>query len=439
VPGSSVQAPIALAPPFWAILTLPFGLSVGFASIAVPFVLRARGVDMTLIATVSQVAQLPHIVKPFWSPALDSGPKRRTWFFATIALTALALAATALIPPSTTDHVGPVPMLWVYTGVLFIAQAAVATSASAVLAMMAITVPDALRGRASGWQTAGNLAGMSCGGGLVAWMIGHVSTTTTAIPLASICALCAIPAAFIHETAPPRRSAWRLIVDLLREIGRVLKSRDGWTGMLICLSPVGTGALTNLFGALARDYAPDDAGAEHLVVIVTGLLGGIVNAAGALVGGYVVDRVNRRLAYVVFGGVTALSAVAMMFVAATPTAFTVGCLAYTFANGLCYAAFYAFLLDLLGKTRGVTTQLALYVGASNMAITYVTWFDGASYDWAKKLAPTSTWAPRAGMLGMDALATFVGIALLWVMLVYVRRAKARDAAAAAASSPAAAA
>jgi len=339
----------------------------------------------------------------------------------------VTLAATALIPPSTSEHLGPVPLIWVYTAVLFVAQAAVATSASAVLALMAVTVPDAMRGRASGWQTAGNLAGMSAGGGLVAWMIGHLSTTTTAIVLGSICGLCAIPAAFIDEVPPPRRSPVRLVVELLVEIWRVLKSRDGWTGMVICLSPVGAGALTNLFGALARDYAPDDAGAERLVVVVTGLLGGLANAAGALAGGYIVDRVNRRLAYVVFGGITALAAVAMMISSATPTAFTAGCLAYTFANGLCYAAFYAFLLDLLGKTQGVTTQLALYAGASNMAMTYVTWFDGASYDWAKKLAPDSAWAPRAGMLGMDALSTFAGIALLWAMLAYVRRARARDA------------
>jgi len=39
-----------------------------------------------------------------------------------------------------------------------------------------------------------------------------------------------------------------------------------------------------------------------------------------------------------------------------------------------------------------------------------------------------------GMLGMDGLATFAGIAILWGMVVYVRRARARDAAAA--SSPA---
>ena len=425
-----------LAPPWWAVLTLPFGLAVGVASIALPFMLRARNVEMTLIGTISGAAQIPHIVKPFWSPLLDAGLKRRSWFFATALLTAVTLGATALIPPSPDDHLGPVSLLWVYTGVLFVAQAAAATSASAVLALMATTLPDQVRGRASGWQTAGNLGGMCMGGAVVVWLVGHAPAAVTGAFMAILCLACAVPAIFIDEAPLPRRNAWRLVVDLLKAIWATIRSREGWTGMLICLSPVGTGALTNLFSALAKDYAPSEASAEHLVVIVTGLLSGVVNAAGALFGGYVADRMNRRLAYALFGGITALSALAMMLGPATPAAFTVGCLAYTFANGLCYAAFYAFLLELLGQRDGVTTQLALYVGASNWAITYVTWFDGAAYDWAKKLLPGREWAPRAGMLSMDAVMTFAGIAMLLAMLAYVRRARARDAASAPDASPA---
>ena len=93
-----VTPPRALSPPLWGLLVLPFGLAVGFATIAVPFVLRARGLPMTLIATVSQVASVPHIIKPFWSPLLDSGPRRRTWFFASNrGHGARPLAATAFI------------------------------------------------------------------------------------------------------------------------------------------------------------------------------------------------------------------------------------------------------------------------------------------------------------------------------------------------------
>jgi PAT family beta-lactamase induction signal transducer AmpG len=409
---------------------LPFGLTVGFATIAVPFVLRSRGLPMTLIATVSQAASLPHVIKPFWSPLLDSGPRRRTWFFASIAVTALALATTALIPPSLADRVGPVPMLWVYTAALFVAQAAVATSGSAVLAMMALTVANAKRGAASGWQTAGNLAGTAVGGALIAWMISHLASSTTAITLAAICALSAVPAAFVREVPPPRRSAARLIGDLLGQVWRTIRSREGWTGMVICLSPVGAGALTNLFSALARDYAPSDASAEHLVIVVAGLLGGVVNMVGALLGGVLGDRMNRRLAYSLCGALSGVCAIAMLLAPASPAAFTVGCLVYQLVNGLCYALFYSFVLELVGKRESattVTTQLALYIGASNLAASYVTWFDGFGYDRAKALAPGWASAGRVGMLAMDALATFVGLAVLAGMTFYVRRTERRPA------------
>jgi MFS transporter, PAT family, beta-lactamase induction signal transducer AmpG len=424
VPDDPLRPPRALPPPFWGVLMLPFGLTVGFATVAVPFVLRARGLPMTLIATVSQAASLPHVIKPFWSPLLDSGPRRRTWFFASIGVTALALAATALIPPSLTERAGPVPMLWVYTAALFVAQAAVATSSSAVLAMMALTVPDARRGAASGWQTAGNLAGTAVGGALIAWMIAHLAPSSTAITLAAICAGSALPAAFVHEVPPLRRSAARLLGDLLRQVWRTLRSREGWTGMVICLSPVGAGALTNLFSALARDYAPSDAAAEHLVIVVAGLLGGVVNIVGALLGGVLADRMNRRLAYALCGGLSGVCAVAMLVAPASPAAFTVGSLTYQLINGLCYAVFYSFILELVGKRESletVTTQLALYIGASNLAASYVTWLDGFGYDRARALAPGWASAGRAGMLAMDALATFAGLAVLGLMTLYVRR------------------
>ena len=423
VPAAPRPSPAFLPPPLWALLTLPFGLTVGFASIAVPFVLRSRGLPMTLIATVSQTAQLPHVIKPLWSPLLDAGPRRRTWFFASVAVAALALAATALIPPDPDARLGPVPFIALYTAALFVAQAAVATSGSAVLAMMALTVPDAKRGAASGWQTAGNLAGTAVGGALITWMLGHVTASTTAAVIAGICALSALPAIVVDEVPPVRRKAARLVGDLLKQIGRTLRSREGWTGMVICLSPVGAGALTNLFSALARDYAPDDAASEHLVVVVAGVLGGLVNTAGALLGGQLADRMNRRLAYGLCGGLSALCALAMLLAPATPGAFTAGCLAYQFANGLCYAVFYAFVLELVGHRDGVTTQLALYVGASNLAASYVTWFDGFGYDRARALAPRWASAGRAGMLGMDALTSIAGLALLGAMTVYVRRAR----------------
>jgi predicted MFS family arabinose efflux permease len=376
---------------------------------------------MTLVATVTQVGTLPHVVKLLWSPALDSGPPRRHWFLGAVLATAACLAAAGFIPPSTSEHVGPVALIWIYTAVLFASQAAVATSSTAVLALIAVTVPEERRGATSGWQTAGNLGGMAAGGALLVWMNRHVSTSLTGVTIALLCAASAAPALFIHEAPLPRRPVGRLVVELLRDVASSLRAREGWTGLLICLSPVGAGALTNLFGALARDYAPDEAGAEHLVLLVTGLLGGVVNAGGAVLGGYAADRMNRRVAYVAFGGITALCAAAMMLFPPSPSSFAIGCLAYQLANGMSYAAFYAFVLDLLGKRQGVTTQLALFAGASNLAAMYVTWFDGWAYDAARARFPALASAGASGMLGADALATFAGIGALGLVFWRLRR------------------
>ena len=411
----------SMHPANWAILVLPFGIAVGYLQVAMPYVLRMRGVDMAVIGTISATANTPHAIKFFWAPVLDAGWARKKWYLVMVALTAIALALTSLVPPDNAHHLGPVGMLTVYTTLLTVAQATVATSSSAVLGIMASVVPEAEKGRASGWQTAGNLAGTSIGGAGIAWLIAHTTPVFTGSVLAALCLACTLPMLLVHEPAAEKHPIAALMVVLFKDVWRTLRSRPGWTGMLICLSPVGTGAMLNLFSALALDYSPDPKVREGMVVYATGVASGLISAGGALVGGYVADRMNRRLAYVVFGLITALSALAMMLAPANPTAFTIGCLAYSFANGLCFAAFYAFVFEMVGKGHGATTKLALFISASNQAINYVTWLDGKAYDVGKRWWSPHAWAGRAGMLGMDALSTFVGIAILGVMMVVVKR------------------
>jgi MFS family permease len=408
-------------PANWAILVLPFGIAVGYLQVAMPYVLRLRGTDMAVIGAIAATANTPHAIKFFWAPVLDAGWSRKKWFFVMVALTALALFLTALITPDNAHHLGPFGMLTVYTALLTIAQVTVATSSSAVLGIMASVVPENEKGRAAGWQTAGNLAGTSIGGAGIAWLIGHTSPMFTGSVLAAICLACTLPMLLVHEPAAEKHPLGTLMLVLVKDVWATVKSRPGWTGMLICLSPVGTGAMLNLFSALALDYSSDPAVRENMVLYATGVLSGIVSAAGALVGGYIADRMNRRLAYVLFGLITAMCAIGMMVASASPTAFTVGCLAYSFANGLCYSAFYAFVFELVGKGQGATTKLALFISASNQAINYVTWLDGRSYDLGKSWWSPHPWAGRIGMLGMDVASTFVGIAVLGAMMFVVKR------------------
>jgi MFS transporter, PAT family, beta-lactamase induction signal transducer AmpG len=435
-------------PSVWLVLVLPFGIAVGFLQVAMPYVLRLRGIDMAVIGAISALANNPHNFKVLWAPLLDSSWSRKKWYVASVALTALFLGITCLVPPDDARRAGPISLLTLYEIALTLAQTAAATSTVAVLGIMAGAVPEEEKGRAAGWQTAGNLAGTSIGGAAVVWLLAHTSHVTSAVVLATVCLACAIPATLVHEPAStdgrsdstnaPGATATLLarfgravrpVWDFLVDLWNTLISRAGWTGMLICLSPVGTGAMVNLFSALALDYSDDPATRENMVIYATGVLSGVVAAAGALAGGYIADKMNRRLAYVVFGIATSLSAIAMILGPPSPTTFTVGSLAYAFANGICYTAFYAFVFELVGKGKGAATKLALFVCAANVAITYVTWLDGKSYDWGKELWAPHAWAGRAGMLGMDAASTFVGTAVLGVMLLVVRKLGAAPAAA----------
>jgi MFS family permease len=389
----------------FGVLVIPFGLAVGYSTVAVPFLLKARGMEIGAIATVTALAGWPHGWKFLWAPALDAGWKRRSWFIGAVLVTAAALAAT--------NFVDPIAHLTLYTAVLAIGQAAVATSSAAVDALMAIALRNEKKGAAAGWSMAGNLGGTGLGGALALWLAQHVSPGLTASALAAACAACIFPALAIVEKPPEKHPLGRAFLNLAKDVWQSVKSREGWTGLLICLSPVGTGAATGLFSAVAVDY---HAGEWH-VELVNGVLGGIVGAIGCLVGGYLADRMNRRLCYVLAGALTSVFAIVMAFGPATPRGFAFGCLAYQFANGIAYAAFAAFVLEMIGHGPGVTTKYALLVGASNQAISYVQWLDGKGYDWGAKRAIGG----RAGMLGMDVLATAIGITILGSVVFFLRR------------------
>lgn len=407
------NAPKHVHPALFGLLVMPFGLAVGYGTVAVPFILRNRGLEMGTIATISALALGPHAWKFLWAPALDAGWRRRSWYLGCIAVAAAALAGTTFIDPDPNARIGPLAAITLYAIVLGIAQAAVATSSAALDALMAITLPDDKKGAASGWYNAGNLGGTGVGGALALYFAQNLAPLTTALLLAGFCVACGLPALLIHEDRPEKHPLGRAFLNLLKDLWVTIKSREGWTGLVICLSPVGTGAATQLFSAIARDYG---AGERH-VEVVNGILGGLIGAVGCLVGGYLADRMNRRLCYVLAGAFTALCAVVMALAPLTPAGFTVGCLTYSFANGIAYAVFTAFVLEMIGHGPGVTTKYALFVSCSNQAISYVTWLDGKGYEWGKG----QSFGGRVGLLGTEVLVTMIGISVLGMMFLYLRR------------------
>jgi PAT family beta-lactamase induction signal transducer AmpG len=109
------------------------------------------------------------------------------------------------------------------------------------------------------------------------------------------------------------------------------------------------------------------------------VLGGVISAIGCILGGWICDRMDRKAAYVWFGILQAGSGVAMALLPRNQAMFVVWVTVYTFTSGLAYAAFSAFVLEVIGKGAAATKYNAL-ASLSNVPIYYMTNIDGWAHD-----------------------------------------------------------
>jgi PAT family beta-lactamase induction signal transducer AmpG len=395
-------------PEIFGILVLPFGAAVGFTQIAAPWWLAHAGVDLAQIGAVVATSGLPHGLKIFWCPLIDLGPHRKLWYVLATLATALMLGASAMLPDPG-QHVALLTIL------LTVSQVAAATSSAALDALMAICARDEDKGRAGGWYMAGNIGGTGILGAGTVWLGDHFSPQIAGTITALAVMAAAIPSFWLIEPRDKVQTQKLLdalrkrVVDIARDLWITMRTREGITGIVILLSPVGCGALTNLFSALAPSY---NAPAET-VELVNGLGGGITGALGSILGGYLADRMNRRVAYAIAGGITACCALAMMAGPLTPMTFALGSLSYSFANGIAFACFAGMVLEMVSHGAAVATKYALFTAVSNLAINYMTALDG----WAGSRRGVR------GSLAFDAVATFAGIGILALMVVVSRGGK----------------
>jgi len=211
------------------------------------------------------------------------------------------------------------------------------------------------------------------------------------------------------------------LVNLLREIKDILWTRAGLTGLLLCLSPVGTAALTNFFSGIASNYVAHDIAADlaklssaaadklldekvsDLVAFVSGPVGLILMAVGAFIGGFLCDRTNRRAMYLLSGVLTAIVGIGMAISPPTQLTFIVGALTYALVTGFCYAAFTATVLETIGTgSKSASTRYSLFTAAGNAAIAYTGLVD----------TRFEKHHGVAGVVGSDAVLNIAGVVVL---------------------------
>lgn len=331
-----------------------------------------------------------------WAPVIDTVGNPKMWYGLGTATVGLSILLMSVLPMTAKE----IPV--------FIALIVGSSVTSTFVSMsteifMANTVPPELRGRASGWSQAGNLGGAGIGGG-----IGLLLAENFAAPwisggaLAAICLACWAAMLFLPRIE--RTSAALNYVGELKEVivnvWEVARSRIGYLALIIMLLPIGSGGVP--WSAIAAEW---NAGG-NMVAFVNGLAGGVASMVGALLAGFVCDRMNLKRAYAMFGILVGLVAVAMIFAPRTPTVFVAGVLGYQAMVGMAYTGYAAIVLEAIGK-KSAATNWNLMAALSNAPIALMSTFDGWVHD------RFGTDAMLFGELAMPAIAiTLFGLFVL---------------------------
>jgi MFS family permease len=367
---TDIAARRAPHPFVYTILIVPFGATAGFVGVTLAFLATHVGLEVTDGAALVAWSNFPNVWKFFWSPVGDKTLTRKRWYLLSCVLCAIGTFAMATLPLSAST-------MSAMTVIVVVTSVAATFLGFAVEGLIAALTPANERGNVSGWYQAGNLGGNGIGGGLgllllnalpAPWMAGTI--------LGALTLACAIPLAFVDEVphAHEEGSVSGAMIAIGRDVWRMITSREGALGALLCFLPVATGAAASVL-AQAEVAAHWGAG-EHEVELSQGLLTGFVSMIGCLAGGALCQRINARAAYAVFGSLMAGVTAAMALLPPTPTTY-VGCtLVYAFVTGLSYAAFSALVFDAIGHEGHAATKYNGFASLSNAPIWYVGWMLG---------------------------------------------------------------
>lgn len=350
-------------------LVLPYGIAQGFCSVTLPFVLVRHGYSVAVAAAIVALGLSANIWRFLGAPVVDLSLSLRRWYLLGLVACFVPLVGLGLTPIRSDTAV-------LLTLAVFLSQVGAQFVVIPVGGFIAHTVREEEKGRAAGWFQAGNLGGTGLGGGAGVWIASHYSFFAASLVLACALLLSGFALRFVPDVSPFHGET---VTNRLRAMGRemldLMRTAVGLITILLVTSPIGSGAMNNLWSAVAPDWHSD----ANTVALVTGILNGIVSAFGCVAGGWIVDRVGRWWAYFGSGILLALVAIAMAVAARNSAAFSTWVLCYAFACGIAYAAFSAVCLFAIGR-GAASTKYALLSSFGNLPVIYVTALDGWAHD-----------------------------------------------------------
>ncbi len=268
------------------------GAPIGFIWWALPTKLHAAGIPVETTASISALLVLPWVFKFLWAPIIDIGCSGR-WGYRVWILTLQFFMGIALLPLLMLDFQTQLNLL---VGFLFVHAVFAATQDAAIDAFAISVVPSHERGSLNGWMQFGMLLGRSLLGGGVLLIEAHDEMRITVPLLIGATWMSSVLLALTPDprTSRPTPGPFRQRAFEFRERMRgILAGKNTW---LMLLFAGMSGAAFESVGAVAGPFLLDqgfskaDVGAFFSIPSVLGMM------SGALVGGFIADRIERRTA-----------------------------------------------------------------------------------------------------------------------------------------------
>lgn len=391
-------APRAIAPPLYAFTYATNGVSAGFATVTLGYVLASRGFPVATIAGLVGAYILPSTWRVLIGPVFDLSLTPRHWFILSALGAAISVGSFAVIRLDL-GNLTIIGIMVLAMGIFF-AMCAVAHTAA-----IAVTSAPGVRGSIAGWATAGYLGGTGLGGGLGLWLASHIGMPTAALTLAVLCLACAWPMLLIRT---PRTGAGLSFPVILSGIGRdalaLVATRKGLLTVVAITVPMGQGAFLGLLSSVSTDWGAS----ADLTASTTGVLAGLISVPGSLIGGYLCDRYPSQTVLAWSGVACALGEAAMALAPRTPDAFVGFALVNNLLLGVSYAAVAAVIyIGLKGVSCG--TIGSLLGSLCNLPVVVTTLLLGAV---SGPYGSTGMMATEA-VLGLASAMLYGGLAWLW--------------------------
>ncbi len=395
MPGLRIAIPVA----WLGLANLPFGLFGGLALITMPQLLAARHVPEPQIAAITAAAMIPTVCGFLVAPILDVRFNRRSYALVFGALTAL----TGWFSLSQLGSLGVLTAVLV-TGFLF-----ANLFYNALGGWLGDLVPAGHEGRLGATFTTGNVGGFGIAAILFISLIRGLSPTWGPVAVGAVIALPLVLLVVVPVSTAERRSAQESFGTLLRDLAQLLRSRVVLRTLLLFCLPASSFALTNILGAVGRDFQAS----ERFVAVLAGTGVTAAAIAGAMLVPLVIKRVPPLLLYLAIGSGGALFTLALTVMPRTPGVFALAMVAENVFQSAAFVVEATIIFRSIGDDNPLaSTQFALLQAATAFPITYMQALDGQGY---------GAGGLTGGLLTDAGLSLLACVALLPLVLAWQRR------------------